>query len=598
MSRTNGRWYAVLAVVLCAATGCDPVNPCAVGTYDPGPPRACRLPDGGTIFLDEPDAATPDAAVDARVDEPDACANTWYRDADEDGHGSASDSIVACVTPAGYVASSDDCDDDCETCIPGGVEVCDGRDQNCDGAVDGDDLCDFGMGCIDGSCSAIPILEWQVQVEPGPDAGGGEVLDVRVRSAQGSDQVVALLTYRGGVRVGGTLLGGLRRDTTIAMLRFTRDGDLLGETHTIATATSTSPTALVATGFDLDDTGVAWVTGSFTEGANVLGRELGPAGGLSFLVRLSPSGTGIVLRQPAMTYGAIAARSDGVALCGVLRGDLIVGGATLTSDAGGDIVVGLADSGGNLTRGALVRGPGLIDCTGIAARPGSAVAGGTYSGSGLVAGGVALPEGGLQDIWMVSLDDEGGLAWTLTGGSATTADRAGEVGVVGTRFILPTADAGEGMLCGDGPIGEQSVSLVQRGEGPGCTVTRGRLDGEDEFPPTRGFHVPPAGPVPVVAVNLQQQFSDSRLWFGPAMATSTGPTDAVLLGYSSDGTSPAWMAHLAGSETEESDGIAWVDARSIVVGGTFDGSLSLDDAANLSASGTQVNGYIATYRVR
>ena len=73
-----------------------------------------------------------DGAVD--VDASDA--PTWYLDGDLDAHGASSLSEQACSQPAGFVASSDDCNDGNATAYPGATEVCDGVDNNCDSAVD------------------------------------------------------------------------------------------------------------------------------------------------------------------------------------------------------------------------------------------------------------------------------------------------------------------------------------------------------------------------------------------------------------------------------------------------------------------------------
>jgi len=60
----------------------------------------------------------------------------WYADADGDGHGGSQFQVQACSAPAGYVASSDDCDDLNGSSYPGASEICDGADNDCDLAID------------------------------------------------------------------------------------------------------------------------------------------------------------------------------------------------------------------------------------------------------------------------------------------------------------------------------------------------------------------------------------------------------------------------------------------------------------------------------
>ncbi|MFA5946968.1 MAG: putative metal-binding motif-containing protein [Patescibacteria group bacterium] len=76
-----------------------------------------------------------DDNCDGKIDDNAADAKTWYLDGDKDGYGGVT-STKACSAPAGYVAASTDCDDATALVSPAGTEVCNGKDDNCDGSVD------------------------------------------------------------------------------------------------------------------------------------------------------------------------------------------------------------------------------------------------------------------------------------------------------------------------------------------------------------------------------------------------------------------------------------------------------------------------------
>ena len=67
---------------------------------------------------------------------------TWFADADEDAFGDIATSITACAAPTGYVPDLSDCDDTNADVAPDGIEVCNGRDDDCSGIVD-----DNGADC-------------------------------------------------------------------------------------------------------------------------------------------------------------------------------------------------------------------------------------------------------------------------------------------------------------------------------------------------------------------------------------------------------------------------------------------------------------------
>jgi len=80
-----------------------------------------------------------DNNCDGQIDEDTATdATQWYADLDGDGAAGSVLTQLACLAPAGFLATFDDCDDLDSSSYPGATEVCDGADNDCDGPVDED----------------------------------------------------------------------------------------------------------------------------------------------------------------------------------------------------------------------------------------------------------------------------------------------------------------------------------------------------------------------------------------------------------------------------------------------------------------------------
>jgi hypothetical protein len=112
-----------------------------------GAVEACDLPDGFVANAEDCDDADDevfpgatevcngaDDDCDSEVDE--GVGEVFWTDADGDGYGDPEASFVACDGTADGVANDRDCDDTDPTINPDGLEVCNEKDDDCDGTTD------------------------------------------------------------------------------------------------------------------------------------------------------------------------------------------------------------------------------------------------------------------------------------------------------------------------------------------------------------------------------------------------------------------------------------------------------------------------------
>lgn len=124
---------------------------CVDGTDKPGAPSTEVIDaDGDGVPVGE-DCADGDADIrpgadeqcngldddcDGEIDEDASDARVWFPDRDADGFGDDSSPVRACQAPSGFIAQGGDCDDATATAHPGREELCNGRDDDCDGDTD------------------------------------------------------------------------------------------------------------------------------------------------------------------------------------------------------------------------------------------------------------------------------------------------------------------------------------------------------------------------------------------------------------------------------------------------------------------------------
>ena len=207
------------------------------------------------VKADRPDSGAPAPCAES----------TWFADVDGDRWGDPATAVTACDAPDGsWVRTAGDCDDTDARVVPGSVELCDGVDNDCDGATDEDDAADARVWYVDAdadghgstveggrTCAELPPGAWSTDdcddADPTAAPGTPEVCD-------GVDNDC------------DTLVDGDDPDvdlSTATTWHADTDTDGHGD-PTTATVACAAPSGFVADGTDCDDTTAA-VSPSATE---------------------------------------------------------------------------------------------------------------------------------------------------------------------------------------------------------------------------------------------------------------------------------------------------------------------------------------------
>ena len=117
---------------------CDPVNGYTSNAMDCNDTDPNVSPNADELCDEQ------DNDCDGEIDENDALdVSVWYADMDNDGFGDVASPNISCAAPNQHVDNTLDCDDQNPSVHPNMDELCDGIDNNCDGAIDGTDSIDI-----------------------------------------------------------------------------------------------------------------------------------------------------------------------------------------------------------------------------------------------------------------------------------------------------------------------------------------------------------------------------------------------------------------------------------------------------------------------
>jgi large repetitive protein len=120
--------YGATTVIASTDLDCDDTGESSLAT-DCDDSDSSKHPGAAEVCNEADDDC--DGAVDEGL-----ATRRFYRDADGDGYGHATIYVDRCMAPSGYVENKDDCDDTNASINPGATEICNLKDDNCDGVVD------------------------------------------------------------------------------------------------------------------------------------------------------------------------------------------------------------------------------------------------------------------------------------------------------------------------------------------------------------------------------------------------------------------------------------------------------------------------------
>ena len=289
-------------------------------------------PDDASIFPGNPETCDAvDNDCDGVVD--DGVTEWVFADLDGDGYGAGSVAVQACAGTAGFAVEGGDCDDDDAQVHPGADELCNDRDDDCNGATD-EDPTDASTWYPDVDMDGFGAEAWPLVACEAPDfygAAGGDCDDDDPQVNPDADEVCD--------EVDNNCDGEVDEDSALDATTWYEDAD--GDGHgdaSVSTAACVRPEGTSRRSDDCDDSSSA-VSPSVAEVCDGVDNDCdgqvdfdgwipGDYADLAQVMEDAPDGAHICL--PAGTYAAGGAILDGRSL--TLEGE---GSGVTTLDAQG-----------------------------------------------------------------------------------------------------------------------------------------------------------------------------------------------------------------------------------------------------------------------
>lgn len=544
-------------------------------------------------------------------------------DDDRDGFASVDST---CIGGPGTLAQTD-CDDSRDSVLPGGVEICNGRDDNCDGDTDEDPVSTMSCGdgvngavaCTAGACTMMSCTgtfddcdddasngcEADTNTDLQHCGGCGQPCAIGARCELGICRAVFARAWGsrttgeleltdmavdgdGNVYVTGWISGGTSIDFGAGPLSGSEQSGFVAS-YSPAGVARWGRVLTDSTGDDLGDrfrlavdtSGNVYLTG-FAGGTVNFGGGNFAVNGRFFLVSYSSAGAYRWIRTSDANISDIDA-TDFVYAVGNIRGtsENIFGQSVTNADDANVWVARLTAAG---ARSYVVQHGGEGDDIGreiaVNSGDGNVIVGGDFRGSTSF-GTTTLLSSGQSDVFFLRLRQSDGALRGVSSYGSAAGDRVNAVSTDPvSRQLYMSVSFG-------GPVILPDAIVVPEGGRADAIVLRFNLNGL--YMGSHRFAGPGSEWISGLATRDNRVFLtgnfDEELDLGGGTNPSNGMTDLFVGEWDRDIAVHEWSRAYGGTGDEEAVQVAFTASGEVVVAGNFEGSLTFEGETLTAGSG-------------